>query len=353
MSSNPARLDYLFKKYITNSCSHQELGEFWLLLSQLSNEEQLAIGLHEVWQQQPNTKSAQNKEHWENAYNRLHTKIMLQQSHTVKKTTKLIAWQRNYVRITAAAVLVGLCVWAGYLFFSSPVIMPAGTASQPVSASENMVAQTPVKVITLADGTVVTLRENSRLQYDAASWKNSREVTLTGEAYFDVKHDGRRPFIVHAGGYAVYVLGTAFNVKEIAGRFEVAVARGKVKVQEDQTNRALGVLLPGRQLVVNSVTREEGSRAIETLTNASEIAGWMRQTLVFNNVTWLTASQQVSRHYGVQVKFKTAALQQCRFTGDFTNKTLDDCLDIICMLTKAKWYKEGVDVIWIDGEGCP
>ena len=82
------------------------------------------------------------------------------------------------------------------------------------------------------DGSIVTLNRNSKLIFPKHFTKNVREVTITGEAFFDVKPNTSKPFIINAGNVQVKVLGTSFNVCAYPGTetVEVVVESGKVQV---------------------------------------------------------------------------------------------------------------------------
>ncbi|MBO9619685.1 MAG: FecR domain-containing protein [Niabella sp.] len=344
MSTNPDRLDILFKKYIAGSCTPQEMEEFWALLSQLTDEERLSIGLQEAWDNEKKTTPG-SKEQWDRVYRRLHERILEEKKHTVHK------WRRSRYLWPAAAALIGIMIAAGY--FSYIKMFPKQQVhAKGVAMAAAKEVKAAVHVVTLPDGSVVTLRKDSKLQYDASFEKGAqRKVVLTGEAYFDVAHDEKRPFIVSTGKYNVRVLGTAFNVKMIANGLQVAVARGKVRVDEVASHKSMGVLLPGNQLTINNLLPAK-DQAMAALVPANDVSVWTKQTFAFNNNTWEAVAAAISNQYGVNVKLKSAGLAACRFTADFTDKSLSECMDILCLLTHSKWYKDGESTVWVDGAGC-
>lgn len=86
----------------------------------------------------------------------------------------------------------------------------------------------------LADGTLIKLNSGARLQYPMAFAKDRREVQLEGEAYFDVAHNDRQPFVVNTFACKIEVLGTTFSVNadEEAGKFSAVLAEGSVKLSD-------------------------------------------------------------------------------------------------------------------------
>ncbi|WP_300596142.1 FecR domain-containing protein [Niabella sp.] len=341
MSSNPARLDLLFKKYIDSSCTPSELEEFWQLLSELTDNERLAIGLHDVWYQRE-TRAILPDAQWDKAYARLHNAI----SQQMPKTSRVAAL-RHYRRWVAAAAIL-LLLAGSYWFFGTS--RPGKETGRSAVADGKSPAQPPVRVLTLPDGTVVTLGQQSELYYDASFTSSAvRRVKITGDAYFDVMHDAQRPFVVSTGSYDIKVLGTAFDIRTNNGKFQITVTRGKVRVDEAATQKPVTVLLPGNQLTIQGTAK---AAEIATQIDSAAVTRWTRQDLTFNDDTWQTAATLIRERFGVDVVFLEPALAACRFTGDFSEKSLNDCLDIICMLTHSGWHRKGSHTIEIDGPGC-
>lgn len=342
MSSNPKRLDILFKKYIDGTCSGSELNEFWLLMSQLTDEERLSIGFNESWKNTQLDKSDNNVK-WDEIYDRLHRHI----NKTNKKSPLSIKHRYYY---GAAAVIIGVIFMAYYLFFHTG---HSTDSSLIVADVVKSAYKQGVRVITLPDSTIVTLRSGSQLQYDSLQFASTseRRIKVSGEAYFDVAHNVHRPFVVSAGNYEIKVLGTAFNVNVTGEKMEVTVTRGKVKVENSVNHKAVGVLTAGTQFAVdNDISKYEGKEPLKV--NADSITQWVKQDLIFKNDTWKTAADIIKNKFGVDVQLANTNLSNCQFTADFTDKSLDECMDILCMLTNSKWEKLGISSIELTGEGC-
>ncbi|WP_018629022.1 FecR domain-containing protein [Niabella aurantiaca] len=343
MSSNPYRLDLLFQKYIAGSCTPQELDEFWSLMSELTDEERLSIGIADAWRRkQP--EAMVDEEQWNRIYSKLHDKIQQQDKIPTPRPLR-------YLPYWAAAAIVAFLVWGYFLY---PSAIKPEQDKQGLAVEETITpVETDIKVVALPDGTEVTLRKNSRLHYDPSFITGkTRSVHITGEAFFDVAHDAGRPFIVHSGKYSIKVLGTAFNVKTTAGKLAVTVARGRVKVEETATEKPLAELTPGNQLVMDNLPEIETAASVKTNVDAAAVGNWTKQDLVFKNDNWATAAQLMHRKYGVDIRIENPALGHCRFTADFTDKSLNDCLEILCTLTNARWHKSGISTIDIEGGGC-
>jgi ferric-dicitrate binding protein FerR (iron transport regulator) len=107
-------------------------------------------------------------------------------------------------------------------------------STQHIEIAEVFEAQGTQSRITLLDGSVVTLKDGSRLNLKNNFSGNTREITLEGEAFFEIAHNPKKPFIIHTGSVKTTVLGTSFSIKAIPGEtsITVAVTEGKVKVED-------------------------------------------------------------------------------------------------------------------------
>ena len=168
----------------------------------------------------------------------------------------------------------------------------------------------------LADGTKVWLNAASSLKYPNAFTGNDRDVELTGEAYFEVAKNKRKPFKVHSGSQTIQVLGTHFNVNAYAdeGTLKTTLLEGKVMISASGES---AMLSPGQQaqFVINSTTGNSGS-FIHVLDNVDieEAVAWKNGLFVFENTNIKSVMLQLSRWYDAQVIYKGVA-PQLTFTG--------------------------------------
>lgn len=159
------------------------------------------------------------------------------------------------------------------------------------------------KVIQLSDGSTIYLGAGSRLQYPEQLTGPTREISLAGEAFFDIVTDPAHPFIIHTGDIATTVLGTSFKIEAFEGQpVTVAVATGKVKVAA-QTNgqiKELAVLTSGKQ-----VSWDHRQATLDNV-NAGDVATWHKGRLVFNNQSLQEIAAALERWYDVQISFDRA-----------------------------------------------
>lgn len=199
----------------------------------------------------------------------------------------------------------------------------------------------------LPDGSSVLMNEGSELSYSHASFENgSREVTLTGEAYFDIAHNPEKPFLVHTGSIITRVLGTAFNVNMKQTEVVVTVTRGLVEVGGG--DRVYARVKPDEQITVDTETQQYNTVSL----SADEEIAWKKAYLVFDNIDLEEAAKLIGDHYEVELAFTHAEAMKCRITASFLNEEdLDTVLRVISEMTGASYTIEGNKAL-ITGGSC-
>ncbi len=163
-----------------------------------------------------------------------------------------------FLRIAASVSLLAIASWTVYSNYERLFnwLNPVRYAEEYVPKGQNV-------ELTLADGTRVALRPNTRFRYPKVFNRSSREVYLDGEAFFSVAHDEKHPFKIYTGKVVTTVLGTSFNVRALrqTENVTITVKTGRVRVAVLDSTQAgvkqenmLAVLLPNDQIVYNQAT---------------------------------------------------------------------------------------------------
>ncbi|QEC40309.1 FecR family protein [Pseudobacter ginsenosidimutans] len=158
--------------------------------------------------------------------------------------------------------------------------------------------------VTMADGTRAWLNTASSIRYPAAFTGSERRVTITGEVYFDVAKDAKRPFIVMADNSEIRVLGTQFNVNAYSNEPSVrtTLVTGKVEVGMPAINDK-AVLKPGQQ-----ARAQRGDAALALIKNADleEVTGWRNDKFVFQGegASIQDIMKQLQRYYDIDVEYQ-------------------------------------------------
>ncbi len=218
------------------------------------------------------------------------------------------------------------------------------------------------KTFRLPDGTAVVLNADSRLDYDPEFTGRLREVKLTGEAFFDVVHNKKRPFVIHAGKANIRVLGTVLNVRNYPGEryMETSLIKGKVEVTfRDQPGKKI-IMKPSQKLVIPSAelqlvpSRKVANPSEEkpVLTNVtmerdSSVAetSWTTNKLVFINRPLSEITGELERQFNVQFRFKRPATMKFRYTLHVEDYELTEVLQILKLSGKINYSIQNNEVI--------
>ncbi|MRG46994.1 DUF4974 domain-containing protein [Chitinophaga sp. SYP-B3965] len=223
--------------------------------------------------------------------------------------------------------------------------------------------------IRLSDGSMVWLNAGSTLKYPPKFDKETREVFLSGEGYFDVQQHAGKPFIIHTEKMDIRVLGTTFNVRSYKdeGFEETALISGAVEVLVKEANKVRRVLLqPNQKLVVSDLkhikAKNEGTTIIEQSENmiierkalsaiGSMDSGqvvetaWVRNRFLFENETLELIARRLERWYGIKIIIQDPQLSALRFTGRADNLSLEKLLAILQEIQSFNYSIEDDTVI--------
>ncbi len=218
---------------------------------------------------------------------------------------------------------------------------------KPSSSSSLVTKEGEQTTITLADGTIVWLNENSQLNYPNDFKQDHREVNLTGEAFFEVAHDQARPFKVNTENLAVQVLGTSFNLRAYANDSisDVAVVSGRVRVSTDNKNNLPINLDPGYRAIYNGRTLIKGKNP------ESNLLAWKERKLQFNNTNLDDVIKHLVRYFGVSLQLENPEISNCQFTSRFEEPELEEVLKVMALSLDLHYQKQG-ETILLSGQGC-
>jgi transmembrane sensor len=210
-------------------------------------------------------------------------------------------------------------------------------------------------IIYLPDGTKVWLNAESRITYPSAFKDlDVREVSLEGEAFFDVTENKDKPFIVKTSRLQLKVLGTAFNVKSYSNEntIETTLLRGKVMIEVQDTGDgpvANSMVLTENQQAVYSTVLNQLSRS---QVRADSVASWREGKLVFVNKPFAEIETELERWYGVEIIRQDKTGGDCRFTTSIENEPITKILELF-RATSDVTYEINDNTITLKGNICP
>jgi len=365
----------LIAKKLAGEATPQELAELETLLRDNPDMHYPIQTVADLWHHAtPDT---------ENAHSAFaaHAERMKQLGTTLDIPAETVPAHSKRKYLVLSLVLLLLCL-LGYQYRS---IIFTGTDEK--LAAERMLASATDKSeistrygsrtkLLLPDSTQVWLNSGSKLTYDKTYGNGTREVSLSGEAYFDVVKNPAHPFIIHTGSINIKVLGTAFNVKSFPNEknIETSLIRGSIEVTfknrpsekiilkpneklvtaneelvKDSTQQKLlaekTALLPsksqGRQeplVLVSHLTYEpHDSTIVET--------SWMDNKLIFRSETFDELAIKMERWYGISIRFTDEDIKPRRLTGVFENESLQQALKALQLITPFTYKMNKSEVI--------
>ncbi|MEP7095138.1 MAG: FecR family protein, partial [Flavobacterium sp.] len=230
--------------------------------------------------------------------------------------------------------------------------------------SEGLVEQTnnsnKPQIITLSDGSSVLLQPNSKLSYPKIFTGNERKVYLSGEGFFEISKNPKKPFFVYANEIVTKVVGTSFRVKAYSDQpdVEVLVRTGKVKVKSNElvssSDREV-ILLPNqalrflrRDLTFNKITNITQDAAL-----ASSVGNIEQLSFEFTDIPVSQIFETIQQAYLIDIDYPHEKLKDCHLTTSLSDQPLTEKLKIVCRSigNNTSFEMNGNQII-ITSEGC-
>jgi ferric-dicitrate binding protein FerR (iron transport regulator) len=221
--------------------------------------------------------------------------------------------KRRRIRIAASSLLgVLLLVSASFFFYEKGF---ENQNSQLVRLSSPLGV---LSSVTLPDGTQVTLNSGTTLIYPNRFTNKERLVQMEGEAFFDVAHDAKHPFVVRSQGINVRVLGTQFGVKSYDDDDEVVVTlqKGKVDVRTDDAPSRPLFMRPGQQAAFDKFSHTLSLHEVDP----DEYTDWRRLKLHFRSLPFAKIARVLERRFNVKIHIERKGFGQAVFSGDFVRQ---------------------------------
>jgi ferric-dicitrate binding protein FerR (iron transport regulator) len=242
-----------------------------------------------------------------------------------------------------AAAVIGIIVIPLLLFRSlhHPTPKPTSILPSTIATVQPLPGD---RCITLPDGTKVLLHQLAQLDFRTGFTAARREVTLHGEAFFDIHRD-TRPFVVHTGAVRTTVLGTAFNIDaNNQRRIVITVTKGKVKVENGRGG--VSILRRNEQLSVDS------ARLQKTKVDAQIALTWKKTYWLFNDVPLHEAMDELAQRYHLSVIYTNPAAANCPVTASFTaGESVEAIIEVLAKINNMD-YTIDHGRVTITGEGC-
>jgi len=241
----------------------------------------------------------------------------------IKNTNKVISLQyKNWAAAASLVFLIGLSVF----FYQT---------SNTVESKQFTVKLGEHAQIKLSDGTKIWLNAGSVLKYPKEFKGDTREVYLSGEAFFDVAKDKKHPFIIHTNKMDTKVLGTSFNVQAYPDQKtqEVSVATGRVNVKSTVTEENVYVT-PGQKVVFKS--QDNKLQAFKDIP-VNTISLWRKNIMVFEETPLSEVVATINRNYNVAIEVKNKNLNDLKISAYFKELPADQVIGLVCNIINAQY----------------
>ena len=280
-------------------------------------------------------------------------------------STQFKPWKSKWISRVAAILVLSLMISFIYKsttnYGNSPLIYNKLIDSDADGLVEQANNSNKPQIITLSDGSSVLLQPNSKLSYPKTFLGNERKVYLSGEGFFEISKNPKKPFFVYANEIVTKVVGTSFKVKAYADQpnVEVVVRTGKVKVMPNEqiTNQKnkLIVLLPNQAMrferksaTFNKIIDITLDKVLINSTSNIEQLGFD-----FTDIPVAQIFKTIEQAYLVNIDYPKAKLKDCYLTTSLNDQPLPEKLKIICRsLGNNTSYEMNGNQIIILSNGC-
>lgn len=378
MLLNRDRLTFLFNKYLRDNASPEELEEFFSYIREAEQDEVLKEEIIRIFLQERSPKGAEEVD-----WNTMFLKAIGESAADSDTPKVIVSQFKTWKKVAAAILILILGGTGSYLYLNKEHSEGVAKAQEEVNdispggnrailtlsnnttvlldSADNgrLASQGGVNIVkissgrlaykadlgtagqagqlqemqyntlttpragqyqlTLSDGTKVWLNSASSIHYPTAFIGKKRKVEITGEVYFEVKHDKARPFEVQAGSQMIEDLGTRFNVNAYADEptIKTTLLEGSIKIGS-------AVLKPGEQAII----KKDGKIDVIENRNPDDAIAWTKGLFAFNEASLQTVMRELSRWYDIDVVYEAGAGNMQRFSGRIDrNLTLSQILN--------------------------
>jgi transmembrane sensor len=270
----------------------------------------------------------------------------IQHKINLPQTSPKVSFDFSIVFKIAAVIMVALACVIFYNHMQNTSI--SGITNIPVSNFGNqkvvnhyLVTKNGEKITcVLPDSSVVHLNSQSRLNYPEYFSGNIRIVELEGEAYFSVKHDKNRPFIVKCGNSQVTVTGTEFNIRNRNNNTKIVVANGSVNVLS-LSSRKQENLQKGEMVSLDKI----GNISSPIHVNLKYYLAWKSNKLAFTHAPLQEVMAEIERTYNLKAEFLIDSAKYRTITGIFETDSLEKVLSVLSLTLDLNISQKGMKII--------
>ena len=324
----------LFVKYLKNQCSPVELEEVIHWVKDKQGSEDSKEEVLEWW------KSAYedieiDDQRISSIFNNILNQIESDNSRSLNISNEKWSYSNVIRMIYRVAVILLIPVLLIFSYTISERNEITENNFQNVSDSLEVIAPLGSRtVVQLSDNTVIHLNSGSKIKYPRIFSGDSRDVILTGEAYFEVAHNPDKKFTVKTNELYIRAFGTSFNVMAHSDSkfIETTLIEGKVGLMESAMQKKMGMMVPGQHAKYN---KTDGT-IISSMGNVEKYISWMDGTIIFEDTPIEEVAARLSRMFNVEI-IVSDAIKNYDYTVTFIDEPLYQILDLLALATPIKY----------------
>lgn len=323
----------ILERYLEGKGTNQDRESIISWFSNVNEESSLRKTSFPIWDN-PDNRFLMDKDQGEGLLDRIHHTIRLQEK-PVREENKTIVRVIRILSRVAAVLFIPLLV---YLFVLRTDI---NSSQSELLYSEIKCLPGTRTMVHLPDGSMGWLNSGSTLTYPNEFNGKTREVKLTGEAFFDIKSNPKKPFLVSGEHINVKAYGTSFNVmsypEERINEVTLVDGRAEVLAERDGRMQSLGTLDPGQVCLYDRVH----SSSVFHTADVEKTISWKNGKLIFRDDTFKDLVRKCNRWYNVNIVILDKKLEAYTYVGTFQDETLDEVLKLLSLTAPIEYSDQG------------
>jgi len=327
-------------KYLNNTCSDEEFEELVVWVKKNTQNKEGRKWSFDHWKIFEPELKKRDKRKYSALLDKIHHEINLRQRES--EDSKVITFSKVARWLSQAAAILFIPLLGIIFYLLSNNNFQTDKYADLTDKVDSLEVISPIgsrTVVQLSDGTEVTLNFGSTIKYPRTFSGDTREITLSGEGYFNVAHNPEQPFIVKTGKLNVKALGTEFNVQAYPGDevISTTLVKGKVmieKILSSNKTKSLGTMVPGQHVAynLNSGIIKSGKEDIY------KYIAWKEGKLVFDNEPISSVAQKLSRKFNVDIDIADD-VRYLSYTVTFDDDPLFLILDLMTEITPVTYTR--------------
>ena len=331
----------LITKHFSGELSEHEKAEFIQWMNAADENRKLYQEVEQIWNTtgkipfrfQPDTKKA-----WEKVKLKIKPATKVIDINTaLNKDNNTKQYLQNFLKVAAAILVLVGC--------SLLIKLVNGNQKGSSEIAATFQAEEKKSFVQLPDGSKVWLNKNTTLSYAKNFNSEERIINMTGEAFFEVARDEKRPFVIHSGNSTSRVLGTGFNIRayEKDKTTELIVAHGKVSFTLNQGEVTKEVILEKDE---KGIINKDNKAIVKVLNDDPNYLAWKNEKIIFNKTQLSKVASTLTSYFYKEIIIESPELINCHFSGSFDKPQLNDVLEVLKITMKMNYKEEQGKIVF-------